>query len=167
MVKDFLSRSSILVAKDLLGTFLCRQVNGKTIKYKITETEAYGGIKDLASHAHRGQTKSNAPMFSKPGTIYIYFTYGMHYMLNIVTGKEGSPSAVLIRGIEGINGPGRLTRALKIDKNLNNKMLGRGTGLWIEVPKLKSKFKTIRTPRIGIDYSGPIWSKKLYRFVIR
>jgi DNA-3-methyladenine glycosylase len=166
MNEEFLSKSSILVAKDLIGVFLCRRINNKTYRYKITETEAYGGEKDLASHAKRGRTKSNAPMFEKAGTIYVYFTYGMHYMLNIVTGKKDRPSAVLIRGVEGIIGPGRLTRALHIDKMLNNKKLGRKTGLWLEVPKVKSKFKVVRTPRIGVDYSGPIWSKKLYRFLV-
>jgi DNA-3-methyladenine glycosylase len=167
MRSEFLNRSSIKVAKDLLGCFLCRKINGKIYKYKITETEAYGGINDLASHARRGRTKSNAPMFAEAGTIYVYFTYGMHYMLNIVTGKKDHPSAVLIRGVEGIIGPGRLTRALHIDKMLNNKMLGRKTGLWIEIPNKKEELRINKTPRIGIDYSGPIWSKKLHRFVIK
>ena len=195
--KSFFNRSSVLVAQDLLGKILVRKLNGKVQKFKIIETEAYEGLDDKASHASRGKTLRNAPMFAEAGTIYVYFTYGIHYMLNIVCGPKGHPSAVLIRGIallnnssslaslgpslttrEGKNhkqkqlnliGPARLTKYLEIDKTLNNKKLGKSSGLWIESPKLKignSKLKIIRTPRIGIDSSGPIWSQKLLRFVL-
>ena len=170
--KEFFNRNAVKMAKDLLGKNLVRRVRGRTKKFKIIETEAYEGFKDKASHASRGKTPRNTPMFEEAGTIYVYFTYGMHYMLNIVCGPSGHPSAVLIRGVEAISGPGRLTKKLKIDKNLNNKKLGKPSGLWIEeqgkMEKSKEgKIKIIRTPRIGIDSSGPIWSKKLYRFVIK
>lgn len=164
MRNDFLNRSSVTVAKDLLGCFLCRKIRNKVYRLKIIETEAYEGTKDLASHAARGQTARNAPMFAEAGTIYVYFTYGMHWMLNIVTGKKDHPSAVLIRGVEGITGPGRVTRALGIEKRLNGKKLGKSTGLWLEQVQ-SGKLKVNRTPRIGVNYAGPIWSSKLYRFV--
>src|SRR3989344_1160476 len=96
----FFDRPTLTVAKDLLGKFLVRKVGGKTIVLMITETEAYDGFKDLASQAHRGQTARNTPMFGKPGTIYVYFTYGMHWMLNLVCGKKEYPAAVLIRGLQ-------------------------------------------------------------------
>ncbi len=167
LTPDFFDRSSILVAKDLLGKYLVREVDGKKFVYKIIETEAYHGTEDKASHAHRGQTPRNTPMFGEPGTIYVYFTYGIHWMLNIVCEKEGFPSAVLIRGVEDVVGPARLTKKLLIDKNLNGKKLSRKSGLWIEeVLSESSGIKVRRTPRIGIDSSGPVWSKKLYRFVI-
>jgi DNA-3-methyladenine glycosylase len=175
--KEFFNRSSVIVAKDLLGKFLCRKLNGKVEKFKIVETEAYEGFTDKASHASRGKTLRNSPMFEEAGTIYVYFTYGMHYMLNIVCGDKGHPSAVLIRGIEGVVGPGRLTKYLNVDKTLNNQKLGKKVGLWIEsLPTQIShgrnksvyaeKTKILKTPRIGVDYSGPIWSKKLWRFVL-
>ncbi len=165
--QHFFDRNSILVAKDLIGKFLVRKIGRKTNKYKIIETEAYEGFKDKASKAHRGQTPGNTPMFSGSGTIYVYFTYGMHFMVNIVCGKVGHPAAVLIRGVEGIVGPGRLTKKLSIDRALNQKILSKKSCLWIEDGKLPNNQKIIRTPRIGIDSSGPIWSKKLYRFVLK
>ena len=165
--KKFFDRSSVVVAKDLLGKYLVRSIDGKKVVSKIVETEAYEGLEDKASHAHRGQTPRNTPMFGEPGTIYVYFTYGMHWMLNITCGKKGHPSAVLIRGVEDCIGPARLTKKLGIDKMLNGKMLGRQAGLWIiEKNIIENKFKVLRTPRIGIRSSGPIWSNKLYRFVL-
>lgn len=163
---DFFDRSSLKVAKDLIGKKLVRFVDGKTTKYKIIETESYEGFKDKASKSHRGETPGNKPMFGKAGTIYVYFTYGAHWMLNIVCHKDGFPSAVLIRGVEGCSGPGRLTKRLKIDKKINTLSLGKKAGLWIEEGETGTG-KIKRTPRIGIDSSGPIWSKKLYRFVLK
>jgi DNA-3-methyladenine glycosylase len=184
---NFFNRSSVAVAKDLIGKVLCRKFkNSKITKLKITETEAYEGFSDLASHASRGLTKRNAPMFEGPGTIYIYFTYGMHWMLNIVCGPKGHPSAVLIRGITSLstsplipllakereiqlNGPAKLTKYLGIDKSLNGKKLGKKNGLWIESPTLKEsrkRIKIIKMPRVGIAYAGPIWSRKKWRFVL-
>lgn len=165
--QEFFNRNSHAVAQNLLGKILAREINGKVERFKIVETESYEGYKDTASKAHRGQTPGNSPMFAKPGMIYVYFTYGMHFMLNISCDKEGYPSAVLIRGVEGVVGPGRLTKRLQIDKILNTKFLGKTSGLWIEEGDSKEKFKIMRTPRIGIDSSGPIWSKKLYRFVLK
>ena len=170
---EFFNRNSVLVARDLIGKFLIRKIGNNKVKYKIVETEAYEGFKDKASHAHIGQTKRNWPMFESPTTIYVYFTYGIHWMLNISCGKKGHPGAVLIRGIEGYIGPARLTKKLKIDKNLNGKTLGNKSGLWIEsdthksIQSLKEKNIILRTPRIGIDSSGEVWSKKLYRFVLQ
>lgn len=195
--KEFFNRSSVIVAKDLIGKLLCRRLHdGKIEKWKIVETEGYEGFNDKASHASRGKTPRNSPMFEEAGTIYVYFTYGMHYMLNIVCGPKDHPSAVLVRGVstspqnfqkphpsryartlplagEGkqerklnLIGPARLTKFLQIDKSLNNKKLGKESGLWIESPKDITKLKIIKTPRIGVDYSGEIWSKKLYRFVL-
>jgi len=83
------------------------------------------GPDDLASHAARGRTKRNKVMFGPPGMFYVYFVYGMHWMLNVVTGPVGYPAAVLIRGIEGIQGPGRLTKALRINGNLNGRAAGK------------------------------------------
>ena len=161
------------VAENLLGKYLIRQINQEKFACKIIETEAYEGPNDKASHAWRGKTLRNKPMFEKPGTIYVYFIYGVHWMFNIVCGKSGYPAAVLIRGVENCVGPARLTKKLGIDKNLNGKMLGKKSGLWISVSakgygETKEKiWKIIKTPRVGVDYAGPIWSKKLYRFALK
>lgn len=186
----FFNRPTLTVAKDLIGKFLVRRVGNKTIALMIVETEAYDGLKDMASHARHGKTMRTTPMFGKPGTIYVYFTYGMHWMLNLVCGEEEYPAAVLIRGLSEadtlrvgvglpfispersasaklLNGPGKLTKFLKIDKSLNNKMLGRVAGLWVEDRGVKVSPRDImRTPRIGVDYAG-LWAKKPWRFVLR
>ena len=168
---EFFNRNSVVVAKDLIGKYLVREINGKKVSNKILEVEAYEGSEDKASHAHKGKTPRNNPMFGKPGTIYVYFTYGMHFMLNITCGNEGHPAAILVRSIEDCIGPGKLTKKLQIDKMLNGQVLGKKSGLWIEekqsIIKGREKLRIISTPRIGVDSSGPIWSKKLYRFLLQ
>lgn len=156
-----------MVAQELLGKFLVRKVAGKTITLMITEAEAYHGFNDLGSHASRGKTPRNAPMFMGPGTIYVYFTYGMHWMLNFVTEREEYPAAVLIRAAGDIVGPARLTKALSIDKKLTGKPLGKKIGLWVEDRGVKVNPKDIqKTPRIGILYAGA-YTNKLWRFVLK
>lgn len=169
---SFFERSAVVVAKDLIGCVLvCKQtINGKTLTHRlrITETEAYEGPKDRASHAFRGKTARNAPMFGKAGHWYVYFVYGIHWLLNVTTGAENHPGAVLIRGLDGISGPARLTKALGIDRAHNTLPAVRKSLLWIESPKgvkLLPREKIIRTARIGVAYAGPVWSKKKYRFV--
>lgn len=165
---SFFQRKTLTVAKDLIGKILVRKLRDKIIRKKIVEIEAYIGPHDLACHSSRGKTERNKIMFSEAGTIYVYFTYGMHWMLNIVTEEEGFPSAVLIRGLESVSGPARLTKALGIDKSLNGLKLGKKSGLWIE-ENLKienSKLKILRTPRIGVSYAGSGWAEKPYRFVL-
>ena len=165
------------VAEEILGKYLCRQIPGSPtspgsrtskICLMITETEAYVGPDDEASHASRGRTKRNEPMFGRAGIWYVYFTYGMYWMLNIVTGPKDYPAAVLIRGIvPNLDGPAKLTKFLKIDGRFNAKSASQKTGLWIEDRGIKIKsFQIRRGPRIGVDYSGK-WAKKPYRFLIR
>ena len=168
--RDFFRRKTLLVTRDLLGKYLVRKIGKKIIREKITEVEAYVGPHDRASHSSRGKTARNEIMFREAGTIYVYFTYGMHWMLNIVTEKKDFPAAILIRGTESISGPARLTKKLKINKSLNGKKLGKKSGLWIESPSYKlkaSSYKLTRTPRIGVSYAGPIWSQKKYRFLLK
>jgi len=156
------------VAKNLLGKTLMRKYRKKLIKGIITETEAYVGPNDKASHASRGRTERTKVMFGEPGTIYVYLIYGMHYCLNIVTEEKDYPAAVLIRGVlangKHINGPGKVTKYFHIDKTLNQKPLGKKTGLWIERGTGKKlKIKTDR--RIGVDYAGK-WAEKRWRFFV-
>jgi DNA-3-methyladenine glycosylase len=154
------------VAYDLIGCRLNWRSGNESDSRIITETEAYTGPNDLASHAARGRTERNGPMFGPPGNFYVYFVYGMHWMLNVVTGPVGYPAAVLIRGVEGILGPGRLTKALRINGNLNGKAAKKETGVWFSERSGPIKNTITRSSRIGVSYAGPIWSVKPYRFTL-
>src|SRR6266852_3708761 len=104
LARRFFARPTLQVARELLGQRLVRMSNGVRLAGRITETEAYIGQTDLACHARFGLTPRSQVMFGPPGRAYVYFTYGMHWMLNIVTEAEGSPAAVLIRGIRADDG---------------------------------------------------------------
>ncbi len=163
---DFFRRGTLRVARDLLGKHLVGRVNGAELALPITEVEAYDGPNDRACHAHRGRTARNAVMFGPPGFWYVYLCYGVHWLLNIVTGPEDFPAAVLIRGAGDVCGPGRVTRRFGITGDQDRKSAGPAAGLWIEDRGLRVRRKEIeRTPRIGIGYAGPVWSSKPYRFV--
>lgn len=165
--KKFFNRPAPDVCLDLLGKFLVQKVGFGERAFEITEVEAYEGLLDRGSHAHKGLTKSNWPMFGPAGFWYVYFTYGMHWMLNIVTGEEDHPSAILIRGVRGIKGPGRVTKNLGINNKLNGAPAVPLSGLWIEDRGAQVDPKSIKKgPRIGIDYAGPFWKKRKWRFYI-
>jgi DNA-3-methyladenine glycosylase len=162
----FFYRKTLLVSRELLGKYLVRRIGKKIIREKITEVEAYVGPHDLACHSARGRTERNKIMFEKAGTIYVYFTYGMHWMLNIITEEENFPAGILIRGTESYKGPGVVTKNLKIDKSLNGKKLGEKTGLWIEDGEKVFPKQVRRTARIGINSTPEPWLSKKYRFVM-
>ena len=175
--QNFFARPTLQVARELLGKFLVRKIGQRQIAAMITETEAYRGPNDLASHASRGRTPRIEVMFGPPGRAYIYLIYGMYHCLNIVTEKEGYPAAVLIRGVSlfpktynltpTLNGPGKLCRFLKIDKMLNGDNLTISPRLWLEDRGNKIRPNQIkRTKRIGVDYAGP-YKDKLWRFMIK
>jgi DNA-3-methyladenine glycosylase len=162
--KDFFDRPTLEVARDLLGKYLVREADGEKLEGMIVETEAYDGPEDLACQARSGITKRNFVMFGPAGMFYVYFTYGMHWMLNVVVGKKGYGAAVLIRGLDTVSGPARLTKAFKIDKSLNSLQAKKSSGLWFE-DRGTGAFKIKTTPRIGVDYAG-IWAKKPYRYLL-
>jgi DNA-3-methyladenine glycosylase len=167
--QKFFNRDTKIVAQELLGKFLVRKINNKEIAVMITQTEAYDGPYDLASHASKGKTKRTQIMFGHPGNFYIYLCYGVHEMLNIVTREYGYPAAVLIRGVAlentPINGPGKVTKFLNIARGLNGKAAEKSNDLWFEDRGVKVlKFKKL--PRIGVTYAGPVWSVKKLRFVL-
>ncbi|NTV44276.1 MAG: DNA-3-methyladenine glycosylase [Candidatus Yonathbacteria bacterium] len=162
--REFFERDTHIVARELLGMTLVRRYRGTERRAMITETESYDGPEDKASHASRGKTARNAPMFGEAGQWYVYLCYGVHEMLNIVTGPEGYPAAVLIRGIAGYDGPGKLTKVLDIGRSLNGKIAGEESGLWIEKGDFVPGHAVLRLPRIGVAYAGAEWAGKLYRF---
>jgi len=163
-------RNTVALARWLLGKMLVRVLpDGEKIARLITEVEAYDGPSDRASHAHagRGRTARNAVMFEPGGVWYVYLCYGVHEMLNLVTGPRGHPAAILIRGVAGLKGPGMVTRALGIGRGLNGAPAAPASGLWIEDHGVRVPRRLIRaTPRIGIAYAGPVWAAKKWRFVL-
>ncbi len=167
LTQKFFTRKANLVAPELLGKYLVRKIGGRKTALMITETEAYDGFEDKASHASRGLTERNKVMFGPPGRFYVYLIYGMYEMLNIVTGEKGYPSAVLIRGVENFNGPGKLTQALKISRQFNGKLAAPKNDLWLEDRGVIVKKKQIiKTARVGVHYAGSHWSRKPWRFVL-
>ena len=163
---DFFDRPADRVARDLLGCRLVvRGQAGAITRHAVFETEAYLGAHDLACHGARGITPRNAVMFGPAGRWYVYLCYGLHWMLNVVTGPEGVPAAVLIRGVGSHEGPGRLTKALGIGRDHNGRRAARPAGLWLE-PGVRVSGRLIeRTPRIGVGYAGD-WAAKPLRFVV-
>lgn len=163
---DFFARPALTVAKELIGKHLVRRLGDREIAALITETEAYVGPHDLACHGSKGRTPRTEVMFGAAAHWYVYFIYGMHWMLNAVTDEPGHPAAVLIRGAAQWIGPARLTKALEIDKRLNTLPMTPATGLWIEDRGYRPpRGRLSRTPRINVDYAGP-WAAKPYRFLL-
>jgi DNA-3-methyladenine glycosylase len=133
----------------------------------ITEVEAYDRERDLACHASKGRTKRTEVMYQPGGRWYVYLCYGVHEMLNLVTGPAGYPAAVLIRGLESMEGPGRLTKRLGIGRSLNGAVAMRATGLHLEDDGPVLPRRQIKSgPRIGVTYAGPVWAAKPWRFWI-
>ena len=163
---DFFQQEVLVVAPLLLGkNLVCKLPDGSTEKRMITETEAYNGEDDLACHACKGKTERNKVMYEMGGLVYVYLVYGMYWMLNFVTGKADHPQAALIRGIDGYNGPGKLTRFLNTDKSFYSEDLVKSNRIWVEETNLKIKYEC--TPRIGIDYAGDYWKNVPWRFVLK
>ncbi len=181
--KRFFARAAPEVARDLLGAYLVRALpGGERLRARIVETEAYHGPDDTGSHARAGQTARTAVMFGPPGHAYIYLIYGMYEMLNVTTDEPGFPAAVLIRAVEPVegvetmlslrpgkpnnltNGPGKLCRAMAIDRSLNGEDLTRSTALWFERGEPLPDNQVGRSPRIGIDYADPEHRARPWRF---
>ncbi len=160
---EFFERPTLLVAKELIGKYLIF----KNRKLIITETEAYISENDEACHASRGKTKRTEVMFGKAGCLYVYFIYGMYYCMNVVTEREGFAAAVLIRGALEItdeyqklfNGPGKLCKALSVDKSYNTLNIIENDEIYFLDSPLK--YPILTTPRIGISKA----QDKLWRFL--
>lgn len=166
---EFYSRNTLVVAREVLGKVLVREIQGALLKGVIVEAEAYRGADDPASHAYRGSTNRNRVMFGRAGVAYVYFTYGNHYCLNFVTEREGVAGAVLIRAVEpteGVelmmvnrqvadvrnltNGPGKLTKALSINREHNGLDLTLGKDLFVTQPDNPPPMEIGRSRRIGV-----------------
>ena len=181
LARAFFARPTLVVARDLVGCVLVHDTDDGRTSGKIVEAEAYTED-DPGCHAFRGKTPRNAPMFERPGTAYVYFTYGMHWCLNAVTEREDVAGAVLIRAVEPIDGielmrvrrgairdrdlargPGRLTQALAIARDQNRADLTRGS-LFIAAGERVPEEAVAATPRIGL---GNTQDGRRWRFAVR
>lgn len=161
------SKATVSLARALLGKVLVRDRDGRREERVIVETEAYVGSKDLACHASKGCTPRTQVMFGPGGRWYVYLCYGIHEMLNLVTGPEGYPAAILVRGVDGAIGPGRVTKQLGIDRQLNAQPALPVSGLHLEDHGIIVPRARVRAgPRVGVNYAGPIWAAKPWRFRI-
>ena len=165
--KEVQGSDTVALARWLLGrNLVCAGAASRPPqRVRICETEAYHGPTDRASHASRGRTPRTETMFGSGGTWYVYLCYGVHEMLNLVTGPAGWPAAVLIRGVAGWSGPGRLTRGLGLDRRFNGREATPATGLWLEddgdvVPDRS----IVASPRVGVAYAGVECASKPWRF---
>ncbi|MGA3265402.1 MAG: DNA-3-methyladenine glycosylase [Verrucomicrobiota bacterium] len=170
--RAFYDRDTVVVAKELLGKHLVHVSRGVERIGRIVEVEAYLGPHDLAAHSARGLTERNRVMFGPPGYAYVYFIYGMYYCMNVVTERQGQASAVLLRGLQPVknvadrsSGPGLLCRAMRIDRRLNGHDL-LSDDLYIGALTSDEAFKTVKRPRIGVDYARH-WAKRHLRFYIK
>ena len=159
----FFHRPCPEVARDLVGKLLVRGTPEGTVKLRITETECYCGEEDTACHASRGRTNRTEVMYADAGTLYIYLCYGIHWMLNIVTGDKDEPQAVLIRACAEAPGPGKLTKRLGITGALNRGSI-LGEELWIEDDGFRCQIR--QDKRVGIGYASQEDQDRLWRFRI-
>lgn len=170
--RGFYARDTLRVAKELLGKYIVRKIGKKRLSGKIIETEAYIGPKDKASHAFGGKiTPRNKVEYLAGGYVYIYLVYGMYWQLNITTSSAGRPECVLIRALDLgrlADGPGKVCRYLKLDKSFYGEDLAESKRIWLENRgEIITPLQLAATKRIGIDYAGPYWSRRKWRFVLK
>lgn len=165
--EKWLGKGTVPLSRWLLGKVLVRTTAAGREERVIVETEAYVGAHDLACHASKGCTPRTQVMFGPGGHWYVYLCYGIHEMLNLVTGPAGHPAAILIRGVERAIGPGRVTKQLGIDRRLNAQPAAPESGLHLEDHGIVApRARVVIGPRVGVDYAGPIWAAKPWRFRI-
>ena len=156
--------SAELLAPLLLGKYICRRTENGVISAMITETECYRGEEDTACHASKGKTARNAPMYLEGGHLYVYLCYGIHHLINIVSGNADFPEAVLIRGVKEAQGPGRASKYLGITTDSTGIDICEGGEIWIEDRGINVSYRTSK--RVGIDYAEQKDRDKLWRFIM-
>lgn len=172
--KSFFNRDCLEVAPELAGKILCvRQADGSVKYVRITETEAYRGEEDTACHASKGRTPRTEILYGESGKIYVYLCYGMHWLMNVITGEVGTPQGVLFRAggkpldepsAKALDGPAKLTRYLGVDKRFNNENLYENPEIWIADDGKEFSVRTDK--RVGISYATEEFINKPWRFII-
>lgn len=164
LTADFFARDVLEAAPDLVGKVLVRRLpDGSELRERIAETEAYRGEEDKGCHAAKGRTPRTALLYGESGVFYVYLCYGMHWLMNVITGAEGQPQGVLIRAGEVHNGPAKLTKFLQVDGSFNGRSIADSGELWIEDDGDRPKIRT--APRVGIDYAGDFWKSIEWRYI--
>ncbi len=163
--KEFFARDCLELAPELVGKILVHRSCGELLRLRVTETEAYRGCEDTACHASKGKTARNSILWEKPGTVYVYLCYGVHWLLNVISGHEGEPQGVLIRACEGYPGPGRLTKYLRISKEQNGTSFIDSSELWFEDDGLRPEIRTDK--RVGIGYASLEDQARQWRFILK
>ena len=160
--RNFYLRPTLEVARDLIGKYLVFKSGGQILSARLVEVEAYIGEDDPACHAAVGKTNRNEIMYGPGGYVYVYLIYGMYWMLNFVTGEQGIPQAALIRGVDAVMGPGRLSRQFEIQRDFYGESLVNSDRLWVE--DHPGNVEVISGLRIGIGYAGEYWASRPWRF---
>ena len=161
---EFFRRGALCAAAELCGCRIVRVLPGGGARIlTISETEAYLGEGDSACHARSGRTRRNAPLYMAGGVFYVYLCYGIHWMLNTVTGAEGEPQGVLIRACEGYPGPGRLTKALGIDGSFTGLAADGSAGLYFAPRERDCAVRTAE--RVGIGFASEADQRRQWRFI--
>lgn len=164
LTEDFFNRDVLEVAPELVGKIIVRKLDdGTVLRERISETEAYRGVEDKACHASKGRTRRTEILYGESGVIYVYLCYGMHWLMNIITGEREQPQGVLIRCGEIHNGPAKLTKYMQIDGGFNGEKICGNDKIWIEDDGLKPKIR--KAPRVGIDYAGEYWRDIEWRYI--
>ncbi|MBQ3160785.1 MAG: DNA-3-methyladenine glycosylase [Oscillospiraceae bacterium] len=163
LTETFFHRDALKVAPDLVGKLIVRTLDdGSEVTLRITETEAYRGEEDTACHASKGRTPRTELLYGKSGVIYVYLCYGMHWLMNVITGEEGHPQGVLFRACEVYDGPAKLTKKLGIDKSFNGESFCGNPRIKIVDDGYRAEIETL--PRVGINYATPEYRDILWRF---
>lgn len=163
--REYFAKPATYLAPDLIGKILCHKTKDGIIRARILETECYYGESDTACHAHKGKTERTKTMYEQGGITYVYLCYGIHSLLNIVTGPMDHPEAVLIRGVDGAIGPGRTTKFMQITTSHNGLTLCEESGIWLEDDGVKLEY--IALARVGIDYASKEDRDRHWRYVIK
>jgi DNA-3-methyladenine glycosylase len=174
--RDAFNRPTLQVARDLLGKFIVRRLGRRHLSAMITEVEAYKGPRDRACHTFGGRrTRRVEPLYGEGGTVYVYLVYGMHWLLNFSTAGRDRPEGVLVRSVlphangerKPVIGPGRVTRYLQIDKRLDGTDAAGPGEMWLEDRGVRVPAGSVRRgPRVGVDFAGPYWAGRPWRFWI-
>ncbi len=165
LTRDFYAQDVLTVAPLLLGKLVCkRQADDSVLRMRIQETEAYRGMEDTACHASKGKTPRTRILFEQGGHCYVYLVYGMHWLMNVVTGGADAPQAVLVRAMEApFNGPAKWTKHMGVTGAHNGLWLPENEELWLEDDGFSCNY--VAAPRVGIDYATEPWRSIPWRFI--